>query len=236
MIIGSIGHAAAIAAGLVAISPSALAQAAGTPWPVNPAEVAASGVVSRAGQELHQGRPVMARAILSRALSARQEPLSASDRDLAADLLWQASRQIKALSPTELTTQSAETALAEGDLRRAVRHADAILAGSGASAQQSARARDVRQRADLRRGELEPMAPTLIAQAVSDFDAGRFAAAKATLAALYRADLALPKDQRALIDAYQLRIVELENQRGGGFEPEPAALAVFQPGTVRSDE
>lgn len=235
VIIGSFGHAA-LAAGLVAVSPSALAQAAGTPTPINPAEVAAAGVVARAGQELHQGRPVMARAILSRALSSRQAPLNATDRDLAADLLAQASLQIKALTSAEVTTQSAEVALAEGDLRRAVRHADAILGGSGTSAGQVERARDVRQMAQVRRQELEPLAPALIAQAVSDFDAGRFGAAKSSLAALYRADLDLPKEQRGLIDAYQLRIIELENQRGAGFDAEPAALAVFQPGTVRSDE
>ncbi|HYE02198.1 MAG TPA: hypothetical protein VD963_03065 [Phycisphaerales bacterium] len=233
---GQMMAAAAVVLGLGLGAPSALAQA--TSAPERPAAAPGDGLaesLERAQRLASQGRLIQARAELTGLTEpAALERLSAEQQGAMLTLSRELDQKIRAADPGEISLQKAEHAVATGDLRGADRHAKAVLAKGALSPAQHARARDVSRQVSEQRRELAALVPGLLEQAVRDFEARRYEAAKAGLSAVLRSGIDLDAAQNRLVEQYQLRIVELEEKAGRPFDiGEHAALGLMQPGVVR---
>lgn len=181
--------------------------------------------VSRAASLLEQGRVVEAKAML---LSLRRTGGVEVDQARVLELLSAAERRVRFLGEVELSLQKAELALKEGELRLAETHASAAKRSDKADADQRRRADAVIAEAAVMRDQLMPMVAPALAQAVSDFTAGRYAEAKAGFASILRTGVPLTQEQMAEVNRHQDRLFELERQQGRSFEVEFIPLAVMQ--------
>ncbi|MCE2653378.1 MAG: type II and III secretion system protein [Planctomycetaceae bacterium] len=231
MMQGTVGFLAVFAAG----SAGALAQAAGTTAPASTSHGGAAvdatrSVVERAGELLASGKAVAARSELSRSL--RDGGLSGEMRETVMALLERAERRIKQLEAWEVSLQKAELAVADGDLRAAGWHLEAVANAGTAGEAARKRATELAGQVESKRAAMAPLAPGMIKQAEADFASGRFAEAKTALAAVHRSGVDLTPEQRIALESHQLKLVDME-KTAGAFELRPASLAVMQPGTVR---
>src|SRR5690606_1462029 len=94
----------------------------------------------------------------------------------------------------------------------------------------------LRSDVESRRSELAPMIPQALAQAVKDFEAGRYGDAKAGFGLVRRAGTQLDEQSLATLDSYQSRLVSLEEARGSAFAEAPGALALLRPGAADQDD
>jgi len=197
-------------------------------------EAAAVSAAQAAGQMMSDGKPVAARNVLMRTLrSSAAELMSAADKEMCLALLDQADKRVKSLDPVELSLQKAAVACDDGDLLSAERQANAAMNHAKATPAQRARVTAMIGQIGAQRNNLKPIVAKLISEATAAFDAGNYAASKATLASLYRSGVELTSDQRREIDTYQVRIVDLERSQGVDFGTNDLAMVVAQPGTVR---
>lgn len=193
------------------------------------AELSPVQLLERARQQLNTGKPVLARALATRAVSMGADAAS------AAEIVARARLAIEELSPAELSLQKAELAIEEGDLRTADRHLQAVSASPGVAGFSAARIEALRSQWETRRSELAPIIADTLAQAERDFLAKRYAEARAGFQLVDRSGVALTPSQQSTLDRYQLALVQLA-------EREPAVFGkignagMMQPGVVRRRE
>jgi type II secretory pathway component GspD/PulD (secretin)/tetratricopeptide (TPR) repeat protein len=186
---------------------------------------ASTATVDAAQHLLEQGQVVEAKSIL---VSLRKSAADGAERERVLELLSAADRRIRFLGEVELSLQKAELALKQGELRVAETHAHAAKRSDKATPEHKNRADTIVGDAVRMRDELAPMVAPTLAQAVSDFTAGRYAEAKAGFASLLRTGAALDQAQVAEVNRYQDRIYELERQNGRSFEVDYVPLSVMQ--------
>ncbi len=227
-------HAVALAmtfAAGAAVTPGALAQVAGASVGVS----AASPTDSLSWVEglVAAGRVVEAHAQLERMLrNGEADRLSDARRAAAMETFRTVSNRLKTMDPVEASLQKAELAVTEGDLRTAERHAQAVLGRTGINTDQRHRAEEVLADAAARRDEIRPLINGLAEQAMDDFRAERYGAAKAAILTVQRSGIALGGPLAGELELAKLQILDLESKRGAAFEAD-ASLAVLQPGNVR---
>lgn len=161
------------------------------------------------------GRLVEAKAQLERTLRAGG---SDADRAAALAMLRSVDAKLRSADPTDVSLQRAEMSLREGDLLGAERWAKTVAGKSATSGPARERADSVLTQVNARRGELRPLVPGMIAQATADFEAGRYGAAKGSILAVLRSGVEIDADTSRTLENQQLRIVELEHERGRNFE------------------
>lgn len=220
--------------GVLSTPASVLAQAAGTAGGAH--AVGATDAIAQARGLADAGKLVQARAVLDRLLgSAEATKLGRSELAQAMTLQKSVVSQLQTADPQEMSVQKAEWALETGDLLAAERHASAVAGKTLGTPAQRDRANAVLQSVTTRRGELAPLAPGLIEQAKSDFDAKRFGEAKTSILGLLRSGVSLSSDQATTLERMQLEIVNLEQAQGHAFDLRVDA-ATMQPGNVRRNE
>jgi type II secretory pathway component GspD/PulD (secretin)/tetratricopeptide (TPR) repeat protein len=225
------------AAGLVAAVYAAPALAQGPERAASdaPSNIgSAAATLDRAAELMAEGRFVQAKGLVTALTRDGGLSLSDTERTRALSILNNANRRIKSLSPVELSLQTAVDSIDRGELRAAERQLSAVMSSPQATRAQMNEATELMDQIRARRAELEPQVPGLIVQAKTDFDAGRYAEAKATLDLLHRSGVALTEVQEDTLIAYQTRIVDLENKQGSLFRTNAGMLA--QPGVVRTRE
>lgn len=191
---------------------------------VSPLLAAEGDTVDSAAQLLEQGRVVEAKALL---VTLRKYTTDGADRDRIVELIAAADRRLRFMDEAELSIQKAEVAVKEGELRVAENQANAVKRSKKSTDAQKTRADELISRAQQVRKELEQSAPTTLAQAISDFNAGRYPEAKAGFASLMRTGVALNQDQLAELNKHQDRIYELERQNGRSFDVEIVPMSVM---------
>jgi Flp pilus assembly secretin CpaC len=216
----------------VTASPLALAQSAGTSSSGPAPAATGAAAVSQAEALLKDNRPVEARSILQRVLAPEAAPLSKEDSATAFQLLMEANKAIQSADPLDVSLSKARLAMQEGDIRTAEHHARAVSKSPTANPRQSAQAWKVLDEASARKRELAPAVPEALAQAIRDFEAGRYAQAKNGLSMVYRSGVELNAPQQDQLADYQSKIVDLERSRGEVFGA-TASAGMMQPGVVR---
>ncbi|MFG0284339.1 MAG: hypothetical protein ACF8R7_07940 [Phycisphaerales bacterium JB039] len=218
--------AMALAAGL--LTPLAMAQ----PIPAAPpATVSLDDALVVARRQMAEGQLVAARDTLLAALRSEGQLVGPAMAE-ALQLNKEVKRAIREADAVEISMQKAQASLDTGNLAVADLHATAARDAEHASAEQRDRAASLLETIASRRAELAPVIPQALAQAVADFDAGRYNEAKSGFALVRRSGVSLDEQSMATLDSYQSRLVALEEARGGAFEAAPDALALLQPGVV----
>ncbi len=219
---------------LVASLPLSMAMAAGLPvgddQPVV-ATVSPTAAVAKAKQMLAANQPVAARALL---LSSLENDATGTDpaRSEAFDLLAEASKRIRTTDPLDVSLQKAQVALDEGDVRTAERQTQAVLNSTTVKPAQSSTAQTLMVAIEKKRAELSSEMPAALEQARVDFDSGRFVEAKAGLKRVDRSGVKLNAEQQSILDTYQMKLVNLGDQRPGLFG-ETTSAGMMQPATVK---
>ncbi|MBC7833939.1 MAG: hypothetical protein H7Y88_02425 [Phycisphaerales bacterium] len=229
--------AAAMVMGLGLLTPALLARTAGTADGVSLTAPAgtAEQQLERATELCRDGKLVHARAIVGRLMSAEvAQTLSAEARTELVTLSRTIDQRLREADPIEVSLQKADLASQTGDLRSAYRHAQAVLNKAGAKREQSDRAAEVLRGLETRKDEIRPRIASIIEQATADFNSENFQAAKLALATVTRSGVELSVSQDTLVERYQLKLLEVERQRGEVFAVSEDSLgSLAQPGTVR---
>jgi type II secretory pathway component GspD/PulD (secretin) len=189
-------------------------------------------LIEQAASLLDQGKFVHARALL---IEASNEPAELTDaqRSRVFGLLKTAKLRLDRADPLDVSLQRADLALAQGDLRLAQRHAQAVADATSAGPERIAQAQRQLQSIADRQAELAPMIPQVIDRAIGDFFNGRYTEAKAGFEAVLRSGIDLTPEQQVLVGRYQSKLIEVEHERGVLFDAGPAMAGVFQPGLVK---
>jgi Flp pilus assembly secretin CpaC len=227
----------------------AIALCAGLLWPLAsarsetppaPGGVEGSGgtdhAISVARRQMSRGELIAARATLKQALAAEGSLLAAPVVAEALELHKELQRSIRQANPVEIALQKAASAMDTGNLAEADLHLEAAAESGEACAAHAERLAALRADVEGRRAELAPMIPQALAQAVKDFESGRYGEAKAGFALVRRSGAPLDAQSLATLDGYQGRLVSLEEARGSMFAPAPSALALLQPGVVTEQD
>jgi type II secretory pathway component GspD/PulD (secretin) len=211
-------------------STHALAQdpAGGVP---SAAQTGPAAELTRASELAAQGKLVQAKALLDR-ISEDRTGLSDDEVFTALQLRTSVSKRIKALSPVDVSIQTAENALTEGDLRTALRQAAGAVKSDKATSEQVAQAQKLHDQASERRDSMGRTVPAALKYAMDSIDAAKFADGKAALRYVSRSGVELSGNDRKVFDEYQSRVVELEISRGRAFEAVQISPAMFDPGVV----
>lgn len=202
----------AVAATLGFTAPTALAAAAGSAKPL-----ARDGSLSlkQASDLISANKLVEAQAVIEKLMSS--DAVSAGDKNAASALAQVVKQRMSEANPLELSLQKAAFALSGDDLRGAERQASSIINNAGASADLKAKAGEIVSKVTARRGDVAAEAPMLLTKAQADFDAGRFAEAKASVDTLNKWGVAMSDADQARVDALQLKIVEMSKIDGGSI-------------------
>jgi type II secretory pathway component GspD/PulD (secretin) len=212
-------------------STSALAFTAGSASSV--ALPARGSFIDQCESLFNQNKLVQLRETLVR-VARNDNTLSAEDQAKAKDLLSRVDQRLGAIDASEVSLQTAEMALSQGDLRLAERHAQGVA--STKNPLFADRAAAVLDKVASRRTALAPIAASAVSQAQSDFAAGKYEQAKAMLMLLTRSGVAMDNSAATTVETLQLKINELEVQNGKSFEDVAIALSIRQPGTMRPEE
>ena len=229
-----------VGAGAV-LSPWTMAQTAGTAAGLSGANIAStpgslSDVVRRAEGLVAAGRLIEARDVLTRAMDRDAlSSLTGEEAKRASELLGTIDARLRTADPVEMTLQRAEYGITTGDLREAEALAQRVLSRDGADDAARERASAVIETVRRLRAELAPAAPAAVEQAIRDFEARRFGAAKAQLGALVRSGVEMEPRYQRLVEQYQLKLVDLERRLGEPLTVEAGemTLGMLQPGSVR---
>ncbi|HLP82898.1 MAG TPA: hypothetical protein VK157_00985 [Phycisphaerales bacterium] len=206
------------AAGLVACALPAVfahAQTTDTPTPPQTPKAPTSALaasIDRAAELLDSGKVVQAREMLIDLTSASNTAkLSDRERARAMALAQKAIRQVKQLSPSEVSLQTAEAALARGEFAMAVAQAQAVVNADEATNAQTKIANQIIADANARKATIAGEMDARIAAAAQAFDAGDVAGARTKLEQVVRSGVTLTDAQQSKVDAYQWRVLEAGN-------------------------
>jgi type II secretory pathway component GspD/PulD (secretin) len=225
---------AAAFGGIVAMSPSALlAQNAGSTEPVAPAMSTTTEALNRADSLISQGQVIRGRAILAGLTdSGRAAALTDDERTKALALLGTANAKIAVIDPLELSIQKAELAVDEADLRTADRHAAKVLQSSLLTDSQRERAEKVAAGIKAGRSLIEPKVASMVSQARTDLQAGRYGDSKVVLETIFRSGVELTPSLSSIVDDCRTQIVVTEQRMGTVFTAGQTAMGVMaQPET-----
>lgn len=181
-------------------------------------------VAERAATLLEEGQAVESRSML---LSLRKNELDANQRERVMQLLSAADRRLETMGRVEISLQKAALAVKQGDLRLADQQANAARKADEATAEQKQRASQLLDESARVRDQLAPMVPAALAQAVQDFDNGRFGEAKAGLGAVSRSGVKLTQSQTATLNRYQNRVLEVEREERKTFDVDYVPMGVI---------
>jgi type II secretory pathway component GspD/PulD (secretin)/tetratricopeptide (TPR) repeat protein len=197
-----------------------------------PAAPAVSGSLEQITSMIEAGRLVEAKAALEKFF---RTGASDAQRSKALTLLRSVDAKLRAADPVEISLQKAEFGVQEGDLLAAERWAKTVSGNAIAGAAERKRADAVLAQVATRRAEVSPLIPGMIQQATTDFDAGRYGAAKASILAVLRSGVDIDPEVSHKLETQQLKIVEIEREQGKNFDVSgEAGLGMLaQPGTVR---
>jgi len=227
--------AAGLAGGLFALPVLAWGQtAAGSNDSSGPrvVEASSSSQLEQAVTLMAAGKVVQAKAILM-GLNSRASATGLSDveRAKASILLTNVNRRIRAMNPIDVSLQTAEDSLAHGDVRTVESHARAVIASPMATNAQTAAAKVFMAKAVTVKSQLAPTVGKNVDAIHADFEAGRFADAKAAIDRLNRSGVELNADQEQLVNGLQLKLVAMEDASGP-----IAAAGMMQPGVIKPVE
>jgi len=215
------------AAGLVAIAlPVTLATGQTTDSTRTSNPKAASSGIEQASQLLKDGKVVQARELLLELTSSSNlAKMSDSERPKAVALAQRAMREFKALSLSDSSLQTAESALSRGEFRVAIAQAQAVVNADEATNGQTKIANQIIADAKSRQAAIAGDMDGQINAAVTAFDDGDVAAARTKLEQVVRSGVTLSDAQQATVDAYQWRVLEAGNA--------PVAAGMLQEGERR---
>lgn len=231
-----------LALAAIVLSACGQAQAAGT-WDglADGPTCAESCVTSREAMTLAvefaaAGRLVEAREILrDLATTDRWGKLTSDEHERVILQLGSVNRRLDQAHPVAVSLSKAELSLARGELGASELQAKACLSHEKATPAHREQAEAILSTIETRRSELLPRVPGLIEQARGDFEAGRYAEAKSSLGILSRSGVELTPSQRASVESYSSRLVDLERAQGVTFRT-IATAGVLQPGAVRRQD
>ena len=220
---------AASAFAVGAMAPTALAQTDVSVVEATPADMSASDMLNRASDLMVEGKLVRARAMLIE-LSRGGSSVGLSDEQSMRlfKLLSSVDARIRAADPVDVKLQKAELALTRHDLVSAERLAKQVSEAPGASAEQRESSQAVLLLVRGERQSLRPAMARLADQAAADFEAGRYAEAKAALERVKGVGADIGAKRQAKADRYLGRIVELERVNGELFDTSGVRLAVME--------
>ena len=210
---------------LMAVSAATLVAAAGTAQGAG-GLAGGEATVGSAAALLDAGRVVEARELLR---ETAERATTTEERAAILDLLEEADRAMRSLTRSEVRLQRAQLLMDRGDLRGAEGLLEATRGDLDAGISVRARATEMLDEIARARLELSPAAVAALEQAVSHYEAGRYAEAKAGLESVRRSGVELSREGARTLGAYADRIAELERERGGAFEAEVVSLGAFGP-------
>jgi Flp pilus assembly secretin CpaC len=227
------------AAGLVAgLAPAALGSEVATPSTLPGAS--AKERLDQAAMLLGDGRVVKARALLAE-LTTGQGPVQLSDaeRTRANAMSQNAARQLKTLSSSDVSLQTAEHCLERGELRLALAQAKAVIASPKSTNEQVGIAQRVVASAEEQQARLLPTIAADLAKAELALETRNARDARALLESVVRSGVTLTPEQQARLDDAQTRVIAMGDASGASLamgEGEPsidASLGMMQDGAVR---
>jgi type II secretory pathway component GspD/PulD (secretin) len=193
-----------------------------------PGETTASAAqtLDVANDLLANGKVVRAKMMLQPLASeAGSTGLSTSERERVYRLLSLANQKVKAMSPVEVSLQTAEGALASDELALARAQAQAVVEAPKATNEHVGKAKAVLARVEARQAELMPVMSTMLDGAALDLQAGQIASAKAKLERVSRSGVALASADAERLAELQARVMDA-----------PVAAGMMQPGVVKPRE
>ncbi len=190
------------------------------------ATASAAQTLDLANDLLANGKAVRAKMLLQPLASeAGSTGLTTSERERVYRLLALANQKVKAMSPVEVSLQTAEGALASDELALARAQAQAVVEAPKATNEHVGKAKAVLARVDARQAELMPVMSTMLDGAAKDLQAGQMGAAKAKLERVARSGVALALSDAERLAELQARVVD-----------QPVAAGMMQPGVVKPRE
>jgi type II secretory pathway component GspD/PulD (secretin) len=221
------------------LGPAALAQVAGSASGLS-STIQPATIVDAAKTLASQGKIVEAKSLLETlAASNSMTGLSGEQRTEALELLNSIRASERSADPLEVSLQKAELGVKQGDLLLAERQANLVAGTSMSSDAQRSRASAVLDAVQTGRAEIGPRADSILAQAQSAVQAGRFAEAKSGVMTLVRSGAVLGTPQADQLEQVRMQIVQHEQSRGMIEDPQALSqadgqvLAGREPGDVR---
>ncbi|MGE3109241.1 MAG: type II secretion system protein GspD [Phycisphaerales bacterium] len=225
----------------LALTPAALAQVAGSSKGLQAQQEGQSAtatrqVLDRVDALVKAGQLIRAREALNGYFrSPASDVASAQDAMAATESYATVERKIRSADPCDISLEKGTLALEAGDLVTAEKFARQVEQSK--DSQRSHRVAAAKLIADSaqRRAEFAPIADRAIDQAMDDYVAGRFEAAKTAAASVAFAGVPLTDAQRNKLDQLQLQLLKVEREQGRAIEVAPVNLGVWQPGVVRRE-
>lgn len=190
------------------------------------ATLSAAATLEQANDLIANGKAVRAKMLLQPLASeAGSTGLSTSEHERVYRLLTLANTKIKAMSPVDVSLQTAEGALASDELALARAQAQAVVDAPKATNEQVGKAKGMLARVETRQGELSPVMAQLLDDAAKDFQAGQFGTARTKLDRVSRSGVTLASADAERLADLQSRVVD-----------QPVAAGMLQPGVVKPRE
>ena len=177
----------------------------------------------QAQQLIDEGRVIEARALLIDA----QRGAERDEITRIMQLLRIANDHMRMMGQVEINLQRARLNLERGDLVQAEMYATHAIRNDEALKSEQDRASAILDEAARLRFELQPTIEPALEQAMRDFDAERFAEAKAGFESVNRIGGELTNQQRRTLRRYRERIRQLELRQGAPFEVEYTPMGVL---------
>lgn len=199
----------------------------------NPAQGStAKAAIERIEGLLAVSKVVKAKDELSKLATDGSLSMTNSERSRLGELSRLIESRSANMNKFEMSLQKAELSLDSGDFRNAEAHAKAVMKDSKADVSSKTKAEELVARIDRERSALAEKIPGAIRGAVNAYDNGEYVQAKGLLEAVTRSGIELTADQRATVEDYQMRVIQIAEVRkdlfGGG-----ASAGVLQPGEIQ---
>ena len=191
--------------------------------------VEATAMLTRASDLMVEGKLVRARAMLIElSRGGRSVGLTDGESLRLFKLLSSVDARLRSADPVDVNLQKAELAMTRHDLVSAERHAQTVSQTPGATVEQRESSDAVLMLVRGQRQAMRGQMARLAEQAGLDFEAGRYAEAKAALERVQHvgADIGAQRQNKA--DRYLSRLVELEQINGELFDTTGVSLGVLE--------
>jgi len=231
--IRTLALAAGLAAGTNLSAGTALSADDTNALPGNQSQpVSAKASLERIESFLAVSKVVKAKAEIARLAVDSSLSLTTSERTRLAELSRLVDSRSSSISKIEMSLQRAEFAVETGDYRNAEAHAKAVIKDSKSDVADKTRAEALVAQVDRERSAIAEKIPGTIRSAVNAYDNGEYLEAKSLLEAVTRSGVELTADQKAAVDDYQMRVVQIAESRKDIFGS-PAAAGMLQPGEIQ---
>lgn len=191
-------------------------------------------VLTAATKELANGNAVRAREML---LALSSLNMNDSQRSRTVELLQQSDLKVRAMEPRLVNLQRAQLAYERDDLRTAERLATGVASGPQDTNRFAAEA--LMRKINLRKAELASGVDQKLAAAATAFDSKQYDRSKGMLESVSKWGVDFTPAQKDTLEAYQGKIVALEQERGRAFRSDVsnaesvlAASMMADPGVI----